>query len=145
MIPVRVGVELEGSHKGKRTLVLLTVAHMTTDIVLPIVREKGIEHLWLERQPGESFDWHGVRQLLARTGLPATLLMLDDTDVPLFSLREQLSLVLRVPQYCARAARVASHLQVLSGTGPFRGCELLVVNLREFNPDEYEKDEVWIP
>ena len=145
MIPMRVGTELEGPHKGKRTLVLLTTAHMNLESVLPVVGVKGVEHLWLERQPGEQFYWSDVEDLLDVTGLPATLLMLCDDDVPVFSLRQRLALVLRVPQAQRRAAAVASHLQVLSGTGPFRGAELTVAGRREFNPDEYAKDEVWIP
>lgn len=145
MIPLRVGTELEGPHKGKRTLVLLTTAHMTLEVVLPVVAAKGVEHLWLERQPGEQFDWSDVEDILDVTGLPATLLMLCDDDVPVFSLRERLALVLRVPPAQRRAAVLASHLQVLSGTGPFRGSELTIAGERPFNPDDYAKDEVWIP
>lgn len=144
-IPLRVGVELEGPHKGKRTLVLLTVAYMRPELVLPVVRDFKVEHLWLERQPGESFDWTAVSRLLADTGLPATLLMVDDSDVPQFGLRQKLSLVMRVPQFQRHAAVLASHLQVLSDLGPFVGAELTVSGVRPFNPSDYEKDETWIP
>jgi hypothetical protein len=145
--PLRYGVELEGPHKGLRTLVLLSVAYHTADTLHKALavkpgRPADVQHLWLERQPWERYSWHHVRQLFAALDVPMTLLVMDDADVPPPSVRKRLSLVWRVPEDCVLAARTCGHMQVLEG-GPFEGSEVTVQGVRPFDTAAYGKDETW--
>jgi hypothetical protein len=145
--PLRYGVELEGPHKGLRTLVLLSVAYHTTGALRQALAAKpgrpvDVQHVWLERQPWERYSWVHVRQLVAALDVPMTLLAMDDADVPPPSLRRRLSLVWRVPDDCVSVARICGHLQVLDGA-PFEGAEVTVQGVRPFDAAAYGKDETW--
>jgi len=140
MTTARYGVELEGPHKGLRTLVLLSARHHRLQLVRRLAEQhqRVVDHVWVECQPGERYDWPQV-SLLVGAGYKVTAQVRDDSDLPPTGL--QVALVWLVP-HGYRQAAAASHFVAVRGEQLFTGAES-ALDYRPFNPAQFELDEVW--
>lgn len=139
----RYGEELEGAHKGQQTLVLLRAGHHSLALVTRLLARhwRTATHLWLQVLDGERYDWTRVAELRS-AGYLLTLQVRDRDDLPPGWLREQVSLVWKVPAEYAEVALACGHLTAFGDGGPFDGNES-ELRFRKFDAARYARDEEW--
>lgn len=140
---VRYGVELEGPHKGLPTVVLLSAAHHDLDLVLRLLfdRNRIANHVWMQVQDGEQWDWDRVAKFVHR-GFKVTAQVRRREDLPPAELRGAVSLVWRVPDEYADVALACTHVAAFGPYGPFDGNES-ELSFAKFNTAAYLEDEIW--
>lgn len=144
MTPVRYGIELEGPHKGLRTLVLLTVRQHRLEFVRDTLAKHSREadHVWVQCQPDERYDWPAVHEI-RRAGFLVTAQVRDAADLPPKDMGRSVSLVWLIPAKYAQVAAVCTHATYFTpGGGSFAGHETRLA-FRPFDEVNYESDEVW--
>lgn len=141
MTTVRYGVELEGRHKGRRTLVLLSGRHHDLGAVRRLLcrHKKAASHLWLELRRGERYDWRKVLRL-SNAGFKVTALLRGPQDLPPLWVAGQVDFIWRVPDRYRALARCCGHLNVLRAA--FVGYEARLT-WRALPTARYWKDETW--
>lgn len=144
--PFRYGTEYEGSYYGVSTLILPSSRDHNLETVGELLKKHGktARHLWVETQPGEVFNWAGVRQLLS-AGYYVTVQIRDDKDIPPSEFTGTgLSVVWMVPPQFHGVMKRLDWIKVVHGPGPFDGYEIQVRHRDAFPAERYEKeDEVW--
>lgn len=115
---MRLGVELEGRFKGLSTAVALGVGDHDVSVVDRTAKSLGfkVEHVWLQRAEGESYDWDRVERFVAE-GYRVTVLLMGPGDVPPPSLLgyDTVCFVLRVPQQWGKVFLACNYANVPTG------------------------------
>jgi len=137
---VRYGPEVEGKHKGLMTLVVYSnVDHARIEIIRDkIGRDKPVEHLWLECQPRQVFNWDVISFLASAYKI--TLLLRDELDMPPGNLLPpDVCFVWKAPMAIYGFLQRVHYIQ--SAMAPGLGSEF---ERRAFVNADYEKDEVFL-
>jgi hypothetical protein len=141
----RYGVEVEGPFIGAVTLILPRAAWHNVETVEMFMHmhpeAQRPTHLWIELQPGELFHWGNVLSLL-QAGYRVTAQVREPEDVPPVSLLDykDFGVVWMVPKRFREIFLACSHIKWANAPGD--GCDT-EVQLREFNPADYAKDQEW--
>lgn len=143
---LRYGRELEGSYKGRTTLVLLSARHHDLASVRQALDEHGktADHLWVQcAGEAETLDWNKLGELAA-VGFVLTVQVRDAADLPPAGLpwRHRLSLVWVVPAHYRMVAAACEWATVLWDGPEFVGQEASLA-WRAFDPRRYKEDESW--
>lgn len=144
--PFRYGKEYEGSHFGKQTLILPCAEDHDVNVVYQLLskRKAHAEHLWIETQPGERFNWFKVEQLLKAGYLVTAQVRHDDLPPRELICDRGLSVVWMVPPAYHDVVMLADWIKVVHGPGPFDGLEISTKQRRSFPSGKYvSEDEVW--
>lgn len=139
--PVRYGRELEGRHIGAPTVILLDARLHKLSLVERLLKEHGrtAVHVWVETQPGQTYDWDAVREITKKYAV--TALVRRPGDVPPAHHANCASLVWDVPEDLWPLVLACSTLRVLKSE--FRGFESALVYHR-LKTDAYAGDELWL-
>lgn len=146
MEPMRYGIEVEGRFKGHWTLILPNSGMHSPEYVEKALGENlgplpAPDHLWLEVQPGESFDWQMVARLMVR--YLVTVQIRTPADAPpsrLLRWPERFSIVWMVPDEFQEILRAAHYIK--HATAPGYGFESPLTH-HVFVPQAYKRDHVW--
>ena len=141
----RYGIEVEGPFKGEMTLILPTAAWHKVSVVEAALRRhpdaQRPTHLWIETQQDERFDWLRVAELI-EAGFNVTAQIREPEDVPPVRLLRSVhfGVVWMVPERYRDVLLAAEYIKW--AVAPGDGCEA-EIQLRKFDPANYEKDQVW--
>ena len=143
---MRYGIEVEGPFKGRKTLILDRAAQHTPETLVATVLSTStplaVQHLWLEVQPHEMFDWDHVRALCDLSDLCVTVQASKPEDLPPIDLRARanVGLVWCVDKRFMSLLAAADFIKAAHAPGI--GYET-PVHVRPFVLDDYKDDVAW--
>lgn len=145
--PYRYGTEYEGSYYGCKTLILPSSIDHNLDTVERLRQQHGnapVDHLWIEVQPGEVFNWGGVKQLLG-AGYRISVQVRTEADLPEPGLEwSGICIVWMAPPEFHKVLAACGWIKVVHGPGAFDGFEIHANTRHKFPSEKYiTEDEVW--